>query len=325
MTSAKIFKNIESDSYYLLRQYLYECFFWLLVGLSIYFLRDYSPFEMSWNDIIYLIPAVCWGWFLSSLIHNTSHQNIKNQFLNRLCGEIAGLWLMYGFKNFVFIHFLHHKFSDKEFDPVNPEGMTFFVFLTAPMRYMIERSKLFLFFKFSNEENYHKIYRWQYILFQIGLVIRVGVIASLLGPKYFIVFYIPSLIGNIGILAHINFACHRDIGEDTVEIVNLNHSLYYKIANFITSGGYFHKNHHLNPNLYNPSKLTSRRSNLPLISRGLIINTSAPTVSYGGGIVQKYFDIHSIWGNGEKNKIIKDDNYLLKPTRNLYWKTSIGF
>ena len=119
----------------------------------------------------------------------------------------------------------------------------------------------------------------------------------------FFIFYVPSFMGMVGIFAHINYACHRDHEDGSVEIVNLNHNLYYKIANFITLGGYYHKNHHLNMNLFDPRELNTKRSKVPLISvPGNPHYQHDENVTYGGGYLARYFNINNIWGEGERNR-----------------------
>ncbi|EQC43732.1 fatty acid desaturase [Bacteriovorax sp. Seq25_V] len=301
MKSSAIFKNICKDKYYLLKLYSVETLLFSIAILILLKFRSFEALNFSAVDFLLLIPAVIMGWLVSSFLHNTSHDNIKNRFLNLFVGEFCGAWVMYGFRNFILIHILHHKYTDEEFDPVNPSGMTFLVFVTAPMRYMIKRAKSFLEDNYKSEENYHKIMIGHDILFHLNLVLRLAFWFTLFGPKLFLLFYIPSVISNIAILAHINYVCHQDHEDGSVEIFNLNHNLYYKVANFITIGGYYHKSHHLNQNLFDPRALKTKRSKERLISKQAQGISLHQDYQYSGSLISKYFEINGIWGERKKN------------------------
>lgn len=301
-----IFKKISTKPYYLVGQYIYDCLFWGSASLLAFHNLEVAPWSFHYSDIIVVFLAIIMGWLVSSFIHNTSHNNVKNSLLNRLVGEFCGLWVMYGFKNFILIHILHHKYSDEELDPVNPEGMSFIKFLTAPMRYMIDTGAKYLELKHGQHKHYKKIKFGHYFFFHISVVFRLLFIYSILGPKYFVLFYIVSLMSNISILAHINYVCHRDLPNGDVEIVNLDHNLYYKIANFVTCGGYYHKNHHLNQNLFDPRELKSKRAQERLMSK----ETGLPIfekVSDEKRLVADYFSFSNIWG--ERRKSSQEKHY----------------
>ncbi len=301
MKSSAIFKNISGDKYYLTKIYLLEAFVFVTLISILLKYRTFQEFTFQLSDLLLVIPAVLMGWLVSSFLHNTSHDNIKSRFINLVIGEFCGAWVMYGFRNFILVHILHHKYTDDRFDPVNPSGMTFFVFVTAPMRYMIKRTKAYLDDNFKDEKNYRTIMKGHDILFHLNLVLRVAFWFTLFGPKLFLLFYVPSVVSNIGILAHINYVCHQDHEDGSVEIFNLNHNLYYKIANFVTLGGYYHKNHHLNQKLFDPRVLKTKRSEQRLISKesqGISLHQS---YTYSGSFIAKYFGINSIWGEKKKN------------------------
>lgn len=253
MGGAQIFHKIQKDRYYLLRSYLIDlllmsCVAWLFINYG----SDTS--EISFKSLYLVIPGVIAGLAISSLLHNASHSNIRSALLNRVVGVLCGYWVLYGFTNFVLIHFLHHKYSDKDLDPVNPRGMSFLLFLSAPMRYMIRKTKKFLYQVHGNEKRYKAIMLFQSAIFHVLLVARVAAWYLVFGREVFLFFYLPGLAANIAVFAHINYVCHRDLPSGEVEILNLNHG-YYFVANVLTLGGYFHKNHHLNQRLFDPRRL----------------------------------------------------------------------
>jgi fatty-acid desaturase len=225
----------------------------IIVAGLLYFREDRSVLGVT--SALYTIPGILFGLFTAGLLHNTSHNNIGNLKLNRWVGEFCGWWVLYGFRNFVLVHYLHHIYSDEEHDPVNPEGMSFFVFVTAPMRYMIKKAKGWLRETHGHHPDYEKILNTQTVIFHLILILRLAFWYLLLGKELFFFFYIPGYLSNIIIFAHINYICHKELDDGTIEIMNYNHNLYYRFANMMTFGGYFHKNHHINPRMFDPRKL----------------------------------------------------------------------
>lgn len=218
---------------------------------------NHTDIELFLSPLVILVAlmSIPLGWMVASLLHNTGHGNFKGPLFNRILGEIAGFLAGYGHYNFILVHFLHHIHSDHEHDPVNPKGMSFFTFLIAPTKYMIRHTKAYLREVHGHNKNFESILSTQTVLFYINLILRQLILYTVLGPTFYIAFYLVCVASNIAILAHINYYCHREDEQGTVEVLNLNHNLYYKVANFVTSGGYFHKNHHMNVNLIDPRVL----------------------------------------------------------------------
>lgn len=304
MKSTQIFQKIKSDEFYLLNSYTLNMVMLVAVIIALKVFHMTPSYSLGGYTWIFIVLGVIHGLICASFLHNTAHNNIKNIWLNRLVGEYSGFNALYGYSNFVMIHILHHQHSDEELDPVNPKGMDFLTFLSAPMRYIIKSTKIFLFQTHGHKPHYQKIMQLQTFVFNANLILRAYVLYLFLGKGLFFSFYIPSFLGLVAIFAHINYACHRNAEDDSVEIVNLNHNLYYKIANFITIGGYFHKNHHLNMNLFDPRKLNTQRSKAPLFSVPQNpLYRKDPNVSYGGSFLAKYFTINDVWGEATKNRI----------------------
>ncbi|WP_408096898.1 fatty acid desaturase [Peredibacter sp. HCB2-198] len=290
MTSTQTYLKIKREPLYLLRVYLIEMLVFSLFITLLYSVRELATVNLSLG-LIALPLAIIFGCMVASFIHNASHGNVGNRYLNRAVGEFCGTWVLYGFTNFILVHLLHHQYSDEELDPVNPKGMSFLIFLSAPMRYMIVVAKKYLFLQHGKSANYALIMNTQTVIFHINLVLKLIFWYLLFGKTLFLFFYLPAFFSNVAILAHINYVCHRDMEDGTVEMVNLNHNLYYKVANFITFGGYFHKSHHMKLNVFNPMK--TAQETLPTLK----------TASYNGNFIARYFDLHNIWGEGQKNKV----------------------
>jgi fatty acid desaturase len=284
MTPAKIFLRIKKDPSYLLRMYVRDTF--IFSFLCLFFFR-LGHSHISYGTLVAFFPlAVVLGAMIGSFIHNSSHSNVGNKILNRVVGEFCGTWTLYGFSNFVMIHMLHHQYTDEKHDPVNPKGMNFFIFLSAPMRYMVRVTKGWLNEVHGEKEGYQDTMKAQTILFHLNLVLRLTFWYFVFGPELFVCFYLPSLAANYGVHAHINYVCHRDMEDGSVEIVNLNHNIYYKFANLITFGGYFHKSHHLKLNVFNPASLGNQ--------------TIIPKKSRKASSLKEFFDLDGVWGEKQK-------------------------
>ena len=252
-----IFRKCKTDHTFLLKDYSLDLIILsTLFVLTSLFLNN-TDVSLYFDSLVFIVAlaSIPVGWMVASLLHNTGHGNFKGPICNRFLGEIAGFLAGYGHYNFILVHFLHHIHSDHEHDPVNPKGMSFFTFLVAPTKYMIQHTKAYLREVHGHHKNYETILSAQTVLFYINLFLRQAILYTLLGPTFYIAFYLVCVASNIAILAHINYFCHQEKEDGSVEVLNLNHNLYYKAANFVTSGGYFHKNHHMNVNLIDPRVL----------------------------------------------------------------------
>jgi fatty acid desaturase len=255
MKGTKIFRKIKADRRFLLNAYLKDTALMCALIALIITLNLGIHSHLSTLSLLIIPFAVMNGLIIASLLHNTAHNNVKGSLLNRVIGEYCGYWVLYGYSNFVLIHFLHHTYSDEELDPVNPKGMSFFVFLTAPMRYMIKAAKKFLLMIHGHHEDYLSIMTAQTALFHLNLGLRLSIWYLILGKGLFLTFFVPGFISIVAVFAHINYVCHKELPNGEIEIRNLNHNLYYKIANFFTMGGYYHRNHHINMRLFDPREM----------------------------------------------------------------------
>ncbi|MGZ3789395.1 MAG: fatty acid desaturase [Bacteriovorax sp.] len=312
-TPAMAFLEAKKNPLFLLRHYIAD-FFLLSVAISLLyaFHRPGPLHPQAWHAFLFLL-SIPSGWIVASFLHNTGHGNIKPLFINRLVGEFCGHFVGYGFTNFILVHTLHHNHSDQRFDPVSPEGMTFLRFALAPNKYMIAKTKEYLVFVHGKNKHYQAILNAQTVVFHINLVLRLAFWFLLFGPESFLFFYLPAVVSNILILAHINYTCHRDFEDGSVEVFNMDHNLYYKIANFITFGGYYHKNHHLKLNLFDPRVYRSNNDR-PLLTVDPNPERSpllARKVSFGdlyaddrrGSWALRYFDLDNIWEQGKDKKL----------------------
>ena len=288
MSPARLFSRFTRDPLRLTRYYGLET---LVLVVSTWGLswRYSAQLELRGFHLLALFFALPFGWWVSAVLHAAAHGSYRGRWLNRVLGELSGAYVGYGFGSFVLIHGLHHTHSDERHDPVCPRQMTFIRFLSGPMRHAIVKARAYLDETHGAHPHYALIRLVEGLLFHVNLALRVSLWFLLFGPELFVAFYVPSILSNVAILAHINFACHRDREDGTVQIVNLDHNLYYRLANAVTSGGYYHEAHHLHPGLRDPRSA----------ARDAEVSTTRPSHDHRGGLIaraKRYFDVSGIWG-----------------------------
>ncbi len=297
MSPAKIFAKCRSDHTFLVRHYALEALFLAVgIGSSFAIRHPQARLHLGPAHLALALVAVPVGWRMASLLHNAGHGNFPGRRVNRAVGELAANYLLYGFANFVLIHALHHAYSDREHDPVSPRGRSFLAFLFAPMRYATARARRYLFLLHRGKRGYEAIRVGELVLFHVNIALRALLWFGALGPDLFVSFYLPSVASNVAILAHINFVCHRNRNDGAVEVVNHQEKLYYRVANWVTVGGYFHKNHHLQPRLYDPRALEEPARPTLTVEPSRTATTTPPAT---GSCLERYFDIAGIWGGRE--------------------------
>ncbi len=300
MRASAIFQRCRADSKFLVRRYFVETLQLLAVVGMLTWLRwtSFVSFELVPAHGLAVVVAIPFGWFVASLVHNAGHTNFPVRF-NRAIGEFAGAYLGYGFTSFVLIHTLHHSHTDRQHDPVSPRGLTFWQYLISPLRHPTRIARAYLQSVHGGSSGYGTVRLGEFIAFNTNVLLRVAMWALLFGPELFLFFYIPSIISDVAILAHINYACHRDRDDGSVEIVNLTGNLYYDVANAVTMGGYFHKNHHLQPKLIDPRAVDERAEpmlSIPPQERPCRVATAGEPI----GVLGRYFDLGGIWGESSR-------------------------
>lgn len=296
MAPANVFKKMKSDPYFLLKDYLKDLvFLCTVISVLLFFITN---FEFKFNELylLALTASIPFGWLVAAFLHKSGHQNVTSGPINRIVGEFVGHFVGYGFNNFILVHTLHHLYSDHDYDPVSPRGMKFLTYLISPNRYMIEKTKLFLSDTHGQTEDYNRILNIQTIIFHINMVLRLVAWSLIFGPGLFLFFYLPAVLSNIAILAHINYVCHQDLEDGSVEVFNLNHNAYYKLANFVTMGGYFHKNHHQNLSLFDPRKLINQKQRLLTLKASSNRPKSDKLNTSDTSAVSRYFNLDTTWG-----------------------------
>lgn len=235
--------------------------FTMLVALTYLgvFLWDYGVDNFSYMDIAFILGGCFFGIQSAALMHNTAHNNIRTRWLNSLVGEICALQQLVGMTEWAVAHILyHHKYpDDPDRDPHPPEGKTFFRFI---VRMKFETS---MFIEKSYYEKWGKTKEsqenWQKggLLILSTNILRASFWFFLLGPTYYLLFFIPAHLMNNLTYAHFNYYTHRPDSNGFFSAINCEDKGIMKIINFLTYGSYYHKNHHINPRLFNPKSMSA--------------------------------------------------------------------
>lgn len=248
--------GFKKDPNYLLKSFGVNIFFF---SSFIILLMVFKPLviENFSNIYLLLIPfGLIFGLVSATAFHNASHGNIKPRYLNRFIGELTASLSLEDLRCFRVGHMLHHIHTDDPLlDPHPPQGLKFFEFIISSRKKTISCIEN-LYYKHHGKNAFSiKNVKLQIFLFHIAAVLKLGFWLYLFGPVTFLFFFIPSYLAYFFGFAHLNYISHQeDHGDGT--IYNHNENLFFKGMNIVTSGGYFHKNHHASPGLYNPSKLS---------------------------------------------------------------------
>ncbi len=245
------------DPHYLLRYGI----LWILACLTmaVFFYQGHTFFFSS-TDILFTLLTVPFIGPLASIFHNSTHGSVINRKINRLTGEILGLFFLYGYQNFRLGHLLHHRYTDDpELDPDYRNSESFAGFLMGQGPQAVKALGNFYLRTYGNTPENHLRIKLQAAVIGLSMLSRLIFWFSLLGPKAFILFYLPVALGNILVFAHINYVTHS-LGGSGIEVKNEPGSGLRGYLDFMTFGGYHHKNHHLRPGQFHHAHAMGKAS-----------------------------------------------------------------
>jgi len=233
-------------------------FFAVLLGLcGALFVSESMPL-VTWQPWhIWLLPAVIYIHILANVcIHNCCHGNFPRA-INRLVGEVLGLFVITRYASWEIIHQRHHRYSDDpEKDPHFVSSKNFWIFLYNTMLINVERQLQNIFYdQFGDTPQHRRMETWRAILSFGTMLPLVACWYLVLGPEAFWYLFVPAnAVGWIHV-AHFNWATHNahDPNND-FKPVNLDHGFYW-LGNRIWFGLYMHGNHHKRTNVFNPAKM----------------------------------------------------------------------
>lgn len=225
----------------------------------------YSAVVCSWNfgfdaaDLLWIPAALFVTFIASAFIHNAAHSNFRPRWLNRVVGEAMGMFQMVAFPSWVIVHILHHKHSDDPvLDPHPPLDMRYWAYLISMRQTIITVfSNYYVKLWGANADSVRNL-KTMGQLAQVSLFVQSVFWFLLLGPQLFTYFFVVSVVLKMANFAWFNYATHLHTPEGTV-ITNLDKGLY-KAINFFAFGLFFHKNHHLRPNLFDPGRFNPSSS-----------------------------------------------------------------
>lgn len=223
-------------------------------------------FHFAWWYLILVPLGIYVGGISAVFIHNATHGSFPFKPLNWLAGQLAGMHQLWGFMGWKLIHLVHHQYSDHpDFDTHPPKGLTFGQFCRT----------MFIYSSQKITERYREHWgisaRTKWLHRSLLFVFLGMAVANLLfwyllmGPAGFWFFYVLSYAANHMLFCHINYYAHpKGAATGETRPGNLDHNLYYRLANALWFGIYYHGNHHRKPLLFNPKYMpVTRRAREP--------------------------------------------------------------
>jgi len=255
-TAMSLMKRFYTDRYFLPRYFLSCLLFSACLCLVLYSVHSPNFYEFHfalWN--LALIPLGIYVGGLSVIwIHNATHGSFRK--FNSFFGHLAGMHQLWGFTNWKLMHFIHHQYSDDpNMDPHPPRGLSFWQYCKSMASYSIAKINDRYFEQWGKTPYSALVVNSTFIVFLLLGAVNLLFWYLLLGPEWFLFFYLPSYFFNQFFFMHINYFAHpKDKDTGLSKPGNLNHNFYYKLANALWFGIYYHGNHHRYPMAFNPMK-----------------------------------------------------------------------
>ncbi|MFA5984799.1 MAG: fatty acid desaturase [Methylococcaceae bacterium] len=236
-------------------------FRYIAVGSALLAIATLSIYgsAISWIYLILLPIAIYIGHLSAVFIHNAVHDNFKPIWLNPIIGELCALHqLSAGYPVFRLIHNQHHSHADDPVkDPHPPMGYSFWDFVDQSRALIKSRLTAMYFDKWGDSLDTRKNWQIQSVLLIAVRFSKTLFLFALLGPKIFVLLFLPSYLSNVFLFAAFNYFTHIEKEDGSTEILNLDNNWYYKICNRTLYGVFYHKNHHLRPKLFDPKVMKS--------------------------------------------------------------------
>ena len=201
------------------------------------------------------------------LMHNAAHESIKPAWLNRVVGELSGMQQLAGFPVWAVFHIIHHQYPDDPLkDPHPPATLTFREYFRQMGKSTGRVVNSVYFELWGDTAETRRLWRITFYSFFVARYMRAAFLLVLLGPAIFVLCLIVSKIVNYAWYIHFNFYTHQPNANGDMEVLNLNHNLYYKLMNATMAGIYYHRNHHRKASLFDPRTLEPEQAEKTLVS-----------------------------------------------------------
>jgi len=234
-------------------------FFYIVAGSAVLSVAVLVVFwqEIPWHYLVLLPFAIYIGHLTAVFMHNAVHFNFNIRWLNPVLGELCALQqLSAGFPVFRLIHNEHHSHSDDpERDPHPPKGYSFWEFVDQSRVMIKNRLSAMYFKKWGTTAQSTRNWELQNLLLIGSRFAKTLFLFALLGPKMFVLLFLPSYLGNVFLFAAFNYFTHIEKPDGSTEVLNLDNNWYFQFCNKTLYGVFYHKNHHDRPKLFNPMLL----------------------------------------------------------------------
>ncbi|WP_020162230.1 fatty acid desaturase [Cycloclasticus pugetii] len=218
-----------------------------------------TPLETTLYLVCLLPITVSVGIASAALLHNASHSTLKPRWLNTCVGEVISLLVRTNYFGWKMVHYYHHKHTDdSNKDPHCPQGKAFWPYANNMQKSTVE------YLDARHLELHHLPKRIYILTMVLGALLLAGIPLFWLlvfGPTLFAAIWMPIFISAWWLYYVINYYTHPYNEEGGNAAVNLNTKVWHKLMNMVSFGTLYHKNHHEDANLFNPSKKPASEPN----------------------------------------------------------------
>lgn len=184
-------------------------------------------------------------------VHNATHKAWPRP-INRLVGELCGVWVLTRFASWEVVHQRHHQYSDdpaKDPHPVIANFWKFTLNTIVNVESQLQQAYYDTFGDTAENRRYEKLRAL--VSFAVGMMLLFAWFLFW-GPIGFFALFLPAaLLGGLHVI-HFNWSTHNGFSRDLdFRPVNLDYGVYWW-GNRIFFGIYYHANHHRRPSLFNP-------------------------------------------------------------------------
>jgi stearoyl-CoA desaturase (delta-9 desaturase) len=234
----------------------------ILAALALMFATGWQGVvtEWSWSMMLWF-PVVLYTQIIAHVfVHNATHKSWPRA-INRLMGELCGVWVLTRFASWEVVHQRHHQYSDdpdKDPHPVIPNFWRFALNTIVNVESQLQQAYYDAHGDTPENRRYERLRA--VVSFAVGMMLIYAWLVFW-GPAFFFAVFLPAaILGGLHVL-HFNWSTHNGFSPThDFRPVNLDHGVYW-LGNRIFFGIYYHANHHRRPSLFNPQHM---KPGLPL-------------------------------------------------------------
>lgn len=207
--------------------------------------------EWSWSLLLWL-PLVTYAQIVAHIfVHNATHKSWPRP-VNRLVGELCGVWVLTRFASWEVVHQRHHQYSDnpeRDPHPVVPNFWKYALNTIVNVESQLQQAYYDAHGDTPESRRYERLRA--VVSFGVGMML-IWTWLMFWGPAFFFGVFLPAaVLGGLHVI-HFNWSTHNGFSPtQDFRPVNLDHGVYW-LGNRIFFGIYYHANHHRRPGLFNP-------------------------------------------------------------------------